>query len=477
MCALSKDDKIQHVSQTVGKFLVLLLVLLLSVGITAGQGQIYHVSPDGSDTNIGSVAAPFATIQHALNIVQPGDTLMLQPGTYIESVSIQTSNITLIGQDGVELLPIPNGDDEQATVTLAADGVTLRGLTFSGHPIAIAIQATGVTLDDISVMSSNSGVVLDNALETQIINSRFENNRTVDIYLNDVDGLTIQNSVFINDGSFGDVLQGDYRRSTAISSFFSARPVSNVVLDRIEVRGYSYYGIDIRTRNTDDSILWARNIQLINSTITNNGTAFDPDEDGSASYNFGGVLWQGVDGGAVVINYIAWNIGWGMDCYVCNNILYANNLFVFNIPQQSDQVGPGIGLEVNAGYSNRVIHNVFYGNDTGLFSSYLVNPGDGGPSSVEIVNNTLIGNTGIDGDYEAFGGGDEAEFPFIRDIRGNIFGRLGFGASRDELADANVFDVDVSQLFVDPLANNYRLLDDSPAVVAALPTILPLIFH
>jgi hypothetical protein len=44
----------------------------------------YHVAPPplGSDSNIGSVVAPFATIQRAANVVNPGDTVIVHPGTY-----------------------------------------------------------------------------------------------------------------------------------------------------------------------------------------------------------------------------------------------------------------------------------------------------------------------------------------------------------------------------------------------------------
>lgn len=47
----------------------------------------YYVSPNGSDSNSGtSPSTPFKTIQHALNVAQPGDTIHLAPGDYYEDV-------------------------------------------------------------------------------------------------------------------------------------------------------------------------------------------------------------------------------------------------------------------------------------------------------------------------------------------------------------------------------------------------------
>ena len=53
-------------------------ILLLPAGLSA---QI-HVSTDGSDSNDGSVSAPLLTIQHAVDIAQPGDTVWVHGGRY-----------------------------------------------------------------------------------------------------------------------------------------------------------------------------------------------------------------------------------------------------------------------------------------------------------------------------------------------------------------------------------------------------------
>ncbi len=46
----------------------------------------YVVSTAGSDANVGSISAPLRSIQHAANLAQPGDTILIRGGTYRETV-------------------------------------------------------------------------------------------------------------------------------------------------------------------------------------------------------------------------------------------------------------------------------------------------------------------------------------------------------------------------------------------------------
>jgi parallel beta-helix repeat protein len=49
--------------------------------IPAGP-QILVVAPEGADANAGTVEKPLLTIQRAADLAQPGDTVMVKPGTY-----------------------------------------------------------------------------------------------------------------------------------------------------------------------------------------------------------------------------------------------------------------------------------------------------------------------------------------------------------------------------------------------------------
>jgi len=56
------------------------------------SGKTYYVQPDGDDANPGTREKPFATIQHAVDVVEPGDVIDLAPfGDHFESVTIRKS--------------------------------------------------------------------------------------------------------------------------------------------------------------------------------------------------------------------------------------------------------------------------------------------------------------------------------------------------------------------------------------------------
>jgi Protein of unknown function (DUF1565) len=59
-----------------------ILFLLLVVTTQQSFAAIYYVAVDGSNANTGTKSQPFATIQKAQTVVQPGDTVYLRGGTY-----------------------------------------------------------------------------------------------------------------------------------------------------------------------------------------------------------------------------------------------------------------------------------------------------------------------------------------------------------------------------------------------------------
>ena len=55
------------------------------------QATEYFVAPTGSDTNAGTMASPFATIQKGHDVAVAGDTVWLRAGTYKNTRQIKLS--------------------------------------------------------------------------------------------------------------------------------------------------------------------------------------------------------------------------------------------------------------------------------------------------------------------------------------------------------------------------------------------------
>ncbi len=62
--------------------MILRLCLLLTAAISPLSAATFFVATDGADTNAGTEAAPFATLQRTQQSVQPGDTVNVRGGTY-----------------------------------------------------------------------------------------------------------------------------------------------------------------------------------------------------------------------------------------------------------------------------------------------------------------------------------------------------------------------------------------------------------
>ena len=61
---------------------VMLTSALIAPLAEAQSSSTYYVSSTGSDGNSGSQAAPWATVTHASSVVSPGDTVVVEDGTY-----------------------------------------------------------------------------------------------------------------------------------------------------------------------------------------------------------------------------------------------------------------------------------------------------------------------------------------------------------------------------------------------------------
>ena len=68
------------------KTLILGAGIFASCGMSGGETEGYFVSPQGSDSNPGTLARPFKTIQKCAELVRPGETCWLRKGTYRETV-------------------------------------------------------------------------------------------------------------------------------------------------------------------------------------------------------------------------------------------------------------------------------------------------------------------------------------------------------------------------------------------------------
>ena len=81
----------------VGTTLIIALlcgIMLPQVPTIAAAGASYYVATTGSDTNPGTLAQPWRTIQRGADLAKPGDTIVIRGGTYFEQVLVTRGGTT-----------------------------------------------------------------------------------------------------------------------------------------------------------------------------------------------------------------------------------------------------------------------------------------------------------------------------------------------------------------------------------------------
>ena len=69
----------------------------VTIIVTITTGLSHFVSTTGNDSNPGTYALPWRTIQHAANSAQPGDRVYVRGGTYYGSINVPGSGSATTG--------------------------------------------------------------------------------------------------------------------------------------------------------------------------------------------------------------------------------------------------------------------------------------------------------------------------------------------------------------------------------------------
>ncbi len=136
------------------------LFFLLFFAFASAQTN-YYVAPSGNDTNDGSLATPWATLQYAVTQLSPGDTLNVRAGTYAGQIDLSVSGTS------AQKITIRNYQSEVAVIsgaTLApylylmkidhVDYITIDGLKFQDYQELDAIGILVISSTGISILNN-----------------------------------------------------------------------------------------------------------------------------------------------------------------------------------------------------------------------------------------------------------------------------------------------------------------------------------
>lgn len=367
--------------------LSLLFALLLMRPMTGLN--VYYVAPDGNDDGPGGEDKPWATIQHAAEMMGPGDTVYVRGGSYPEEVAIAVSGqvdapITYAAYPHETVILDGGARARHAAFTIrpGVSHIRLQGFTVRDYEVALSVEGGNSDIEIASLSASGAGsggIRLTRGLSGQppdngpvdhivIRDSHIHDNdlRGIDCTPGPCNDLLLSNLLIENNGPVADfaadgivVEQGQRIRIEQVQVLNNGgdgidlnsgdgRPMESILVSRCLVAGNRMAGLK----------LWAGG-RVENSVVhSNGGTPL-------AMAAFSGVHLE------LINNTIAYNTtpGYAMtvgypepgELAATNvHLTMTNNIFALNTGRQA---GTPIGLYLGPGVILTEGYNLYYSRD------------------------------------------------------------------------------------------------------------------
>jgi hypothetical protein len=209
-------------------------------------GQTFYIATTGSDSNPGTLEAPWRTVQHALDVLQPGQRALVRAGTYAESLSVSragtpTAPITIENYSGER--PLVNGGGERP-LDISSSGayIRLRGFALerspytSGGNVDIYGHHVEISGNEIRLAKDQGVYTSEESHHVQILDNWIHHNgegiahQSHGIYLQGADHLVANNVIHDHPKGFGIQVYDRNNRSILVANTVVASGHSGIVV-------------------------------------------------------------------------------------------------------------------------------------------------------------------------------------------------------------------------------------------------------
>ncbi len=386
------------------------LTFALAAAVSVASATTYYVSNQGNDGHAGSLQQPWATLQHAVDTIAPGDTILVESGTYAGC---------RIGIPGGQKAPKTLQAAPGAHVLINKPGHANR------HNSIIEVENFSLTMTDWVVAgfevanSPKYGIDVRVTERITVLNNHVHNSALTGIFTAFSNHVLIQGNETDHNGEHG-IYQSNSSVYPIIHGNRSHHNASAGIHMNGDISQQPGNGL-VQFATVEDNVIWENgtkggsgiNCDGVDESIFRNNLLYNNHASGISLY--------AIDGAHGSSNNKVYN----------NTIVMASNArFVVNIPDDGVAAPPT---------GNLVYNNILYTPDSFHGSVLIANSSVSGFHS---DHNVVVGHFSDDNGNSS--------------ISMSQWQALGF--------DLHSIIATPAQLFVDPVHGNYQLKAGSPAI-------------
>jgi parallel beta-helix repeat protein len=405
------------------------MVVLVCIVVPV-RAATYYVATDGNDSNSGSEADPWKTIQKAADTMQAGDSVYIKEGTYVEKVRPKNSGsegnwITYQAYPGDEVtIESPNSDPCNNYCVFLSESIALeylhfKNLTLKGlgqWPTRVCFLAGGnlcggevkshIILEGLTITNAAIGIYFSRGVtDSEIKDCNIYENGTGIYFIRGVWNTLISgNHVSYSHAGDGIVLAGWNTLHVPDNNMCSDITITNNLVHDVDRQGMLVTGSkNILVRGNHCHHNGATGIQIEsdvnipaceNIVVEDNLCEYNSDQYASETG-----IWVDDSNDVLVQNNILRGNERGLETSGSFNVIVRNNI-IYENNRSNNKVAAGILVEEShwRGCENNImVHNTLYRNggyDNGVFAQVLVGRSDSNlPADNAVFKNNISSNS------------------------------------------------------------------------------------